>query len=133
MLMRFKIYLLWKRILDGQTILLGNYSMKQSEMQPSFSVIFLGVGLNWNCSFATMNYNELSALSGAAQSGLDDLGTKPEMQTKMSEQENKILCNISSFFGMLTGTRTNRETGATPKPLTALRMMTTGDQAGRSF
>ena len=28
-------------------------------------------GLNCNCSFARMNYNELSALSGVAHSGLD--------------------------------------------------------------
>ncbi len=92
-------------------------------------------GLNCNCSIARMNVNEWRALSDAAQSGLDDLSTKPTIQIRLSATENRILSNIASFFGFFTATsmRTDRGPGAVPKPTSALRMMTTGDEAGRSF
>ena len=92
-------------------------------------------GLNCNCSIARMNFQELSALSDAAQSGLDGLGTQPSIHTKISEKENRVLFNIASFSGILTAksTRADRGPGAVPKPMSALRMMTTGDEAGRSF
>jgi hypothetical protein len=41
-------------------------------------------GLNCNCSIARMNFRELSALSDAAQSGLDGLDTKPTIQIRLS-------------------------------------------------
>ena len=88
-------------------------------------------GLNCSCSIARMNINELGALSDAALSGLDGLSIKPTIQVRLSEKENRILSNISSFFMLFTGTRTGRGQAAVPKPLAALRMMTTGDEAGR--
>jgi hypothetical protein len=52
----------------------------------------------------------------------------------LSERENHVLSNIASFFCIVTAstyTRSGRE-GGLPKPLSALRMMTTDDE-GRSF
>ncbi len=68
-------------------------------------------GLNRICSIARMNVSELSALSDAAKSGLDELSTKPTIQTRLSEKENRILSNIASLFGFLTAasTRTDSE------------------------
>jgi hypothetical protein len=82
-----------------------------------------------------MNVNELVALSDAAQSGLDGLSTKPSVPIRLSGKDNRMLSNISSFFGSFTGTRGDRGQSAAPKPLAALalRVLTIGDEAGQSF
>jgi hypothetical protein len=74
-------------------------------------------------------------LSDAAHSGLDGLSTQPSIHANISEKENRMLSNKASFFGLLTAksTRKGRGTGAVPRPMSALRMMTTGDEEGRSF
>ena len=82
-------------------------------------------------SFARMNFNEMSALDAAAQSGREGLNTKPTIQIKLSKHENHSLCNVASFFGIVTEARAGKL--PQPKPMSALRMMTTGDEAGRSF
>ena len=78
-----------------------------------------------------MNFEELSALDAAAQVGLDGLGTKPTVRISLSMQENRVLSNLASFFGFVTAGRQGAP--SQPKVLSALRMMTTGDEAGRSF
>ena len=88
-------------------------------------------GFQCNCSFATMNFNEMSALDTAAQSRLQGLNTKPTLQIKLSECDNLSLCNMASFFGIFTEARAGKI--PQPKPMCALRIMTTGDEAGRSF
>ena len=55
-----------------------------------------------SCSFARMNFEELSALDAAAQSGLDGLGTKSTVRISLSMQENHVLSNLASFFGIVT-------------------------------
>ena len=75
---------------------------------------------------------EMSALDSAAQSGFVGLNTKPTLSLRLSAQENQVLCNVSSFFGIVTAAG-RVGTLPAPKPLSALRMMTTGDEAGRSF
>ena len=77
-----------------------------------------------------VNFNDITALDTAAQSGLGDLGAKP-YQMKVSERENHVLSNIASFFGMVTAPRLG-SAGGIPKPLSAFRMMTTEDER-RSF
>jgi hypothetical protein len=49
----------------------------------------------------------------------------------MSVQENWLLRNVASFFGIVTAGRAGAQ--PLPKPMSALRMMKTGDEAGRSF
>ena len=88
-------------------------------------------GCHRDCTFARMNFEEMSALNSAAQSGLEGSGTKPTIQIKLNEQENQVLSNVSLFFGMVTARRGTNP--SLPKPLSALRMMTTGDEAGRGF
>ena len=88
-------------------------------------------GFHCDCLFARMNFNEMSALDAATQSGLQGLNSTPTLHIKLSEQENHLFCNVASFFGIFTGARTGRQT--TPKPKSALRMMTTGDETGRCF
>jgi hypothetical protein len=75
---------------------------------------------------AGMTLNEMCALDVAAHSGLEGLATVPAFQFKLSEQENKVLSNISSFFGIVTAAKA---AGAKPqpKPTAALRMMTMGN------
>ena len=88
-------------------------------------------GCHRDCTFARMNFEEMSALNSAAQSGLEGSGTKPTIQIKLNEQENQVLSNVSLFFGIVTARRGSNP--SLPKPLSALRMMTTGDEAGRGF
>ena len=78
-----------------------------------------------------MNFEELSALDAAAQVGLDGLDTKPTVRISLSMQENRVLSNLASFFGFVTAGRQGAP--SQPKVLSALRMMTTGDEAGRSI
>ena len=78
-----------------------------------------------------MNFEELSAMDAAAQVGLDGLGTKPTVRISLSMQENRVLSNLASFFGFVTAGRQGAP--SQPKVLSALRMMTAGDEAGRSF
>ena len=59
-------------------------------------------GLHCNCSFAWMNFNELSALDAAAQSELEGKSTKPSIQMNLSEKENSVLSNVALFFGAVT-------------------------------
>ena len=69
-------------------------------------------GLNCNCTFARINLNEftqLSALNGAAQPGLDGLGTNLT-QSQQCKPKNRILSNIFFFFGMLKETRFRGQT-----------------------
>ena len=49
----------------------------------------------------------------------------------LSERKNRILSNVASFLGVFT----NAKAGSQQKPTSALRVwiMTTGDEAGRSF
>ena len=61
-------------------------------------------------------------------SGLDRL-EKKTTQMKLNEREIQVLSNLSSFFGMVT---LARGAASQPKPMSALRMMTTEDE-GRSF
>jgi hypothetical protein len=72
---------------------------------------------------AGMTLNEMCALDVAAHSGLEGLATAPAIQFKLSEQENKVLSNISSFVGVVTAAKA---AGAKPqpKPTAALRIMT---------
>ena len=74
---------------------------------------------------AGMTLNEMCDLDVAAHSGLEGLATVPAIQFKLSEQENKVLSNISSFFGIVTAGRAG--TKPQPKPTAALRMMTMGN------
>ena len=75
---------------------------------------------------AGMTLNEMCDLDVAAHSGLEGLATVPAIQFKLSEQENKVLSNISSFFGIVTAAKA---AGAKPqpKPTAALQMMTMGN------
>jgi hypothetical protein len=70
-------------------------------------------------------------LDAASQSGLKGLDTKPTMSIRLSERANRVLSNILSLF--MTGTRADRVSGSAPKPVSALRMMTAGEEAGRNF
>ena len=88
-------------------------------------------GVHCNCTFARMNFNEISALDTAAQSGCDGLNTKSILQIRLSARDNQILSNIASFFGVFTGARQGKQ--ASPKPTSALRIMTAGDEEGRVF
>jgi hypothetical protein len=72
-----------------------------------------------------LNFDEMSVLNSAARSGLERSGTKPTIQIKLNEQENQVLSNVSLFFGIVTARRGSNP--SLPKPLFALRMMTTGD------
>jgi hypothetical protein len=74
---------------------------------------------------AGMTLNEMCDLDVAAHSGLEGLATVPAIQFKLSEQENKVLSNISSFFGIVTAGRAGAK--PQPKPTAALRMMTMGN------
>ena len=90
-------------------------------------------GVNCNCTFSRMNFNDINALDAAAQFGLGGLDAKSHRMI-LSERENHVLSNIASFFGIVTAstyTKSGRQ-GGLPKPLSALRMMTTDDE-GRSF
>ncbi len=91
---------------------------------------FVQPGIHCNCTFARMNLNEMCAYA-TAQSGIVGLRIKPTPSLKMSVQENRVLCNVGSFFGIVTAGRAGAQ--PLPKTLSALRMMTTGDEAGRSF
>ena len=68
----------------------------------------------------------MCALDADAQCGLEGSATIPVIQFKLSERENKVLSNVSSFFGLVTA---GNRAGATslPKPTSALRMMTNGN------
>ncbi len=80
-----------------------------------------------------MNFNDVNALDAAAQFGLGGLDAKLHCMI-LSERENHVLSNIASFCGIVTAstyTKSGRQ-GGLPKPLSALRMMTTNDE-GRSF
>ena len=88
-------------------------------------------GVYCNCSFSSMNLNEIIALDAAAVSGLDGLEAKTT-QMKLNERETQVLSNIASFFGIVTVTQKSGRQSGLPKPLSALRMMTTDDK-GRSF
>ena len=88
-------------------------------------------GIRCNCTFARMNINEISALDAAAQSELEGQDAKPTNQIKLDQREHMILSGIASFFGLVTEARQGKP--SLPKPLSALRMMTTGDDAGRCF
>ena len=83
-------------------------------------------GFDCNCTFARMNFNDMCALDAAAHFGLEGSATIPAIQFKLSERENKVLSNVSSFFGLVTA---GNRAGATslPKPTSALRMMTNGN------
>ena len=77
--------------------------------------------------------DDINALDAAAQFGLGCLDAKSHRMI-LSERENHVLSNIASFFGIVTAstyTKSGRQ-GGLPKPLSALRMMTTDDE-GRSF
>jgi hypothetical protein len=87
-------------------------------------------GVHCNCTYAKMNFNEISELDAAAQSGVEGLATTPTIQFKLSQRENRVLSNISSFFGIVTAPRAGAQ--PFPKPISALRMMT-NVEAGRSF
>jgi hypothetical protein len=73
-----------------------------------------------------MTLNEMCALDVAAHSGMEGLATAPAIEFKLSEQENKVLSNISSFVGVVTAAKA---AGAKPQPnsTAALRMMTMGN------
>ena len=88
-------------------------------------------GVHCNCTFSRMNFNDITALDAAAQSGLCGLGAKP-YQMKVSERENHVLSNLASFFGIVTVSKNAGHGRGLPKPMSALRMMTTEDE-GRSF
>ena len=83
-------------------------------------------GFDCNCTFARMNLNDMCALDADAHFGLEGSATIPVIQFKLSERENKVLSNVSSFFGLVTA---GNRAGATslPKPTSALRMMTNGN------
>jgi len=66
-----------------------------------------------------MNFNEMSALNAAAQSGLVGLAIRPTIQLRLSIQENQVLWNIASYFGIDTAARAGNP------PVPKLRMMTT--------
>jgi hypothetical protein len=145
--------------------------MKQPEIHPSFLIIILGVLNNMIVivTFARMtrNFDEMSDLNSAAQTGLERSGTKPSNQTEwagksgtfqrisvlgychsrkgiqpissktpivrqvglqigLNEQESQVLSNVSLFFGFVTAGRGSNT--SLPKPLSALRMVTTGDE-----
>ena len=74
-----------------------------------------------------MNFNEMSVLDAAVQSGLEGQGTKPTIQIKLNEREHMVLSSVASFFRLVTEARTGKP--PLPKPLSALWMMTTGDEA----
>ena len=59
---------------------------------------------------AGMTLNEMCDLDVAAHSGLEGLATVPAIHFKLSEQENKVLSNISSFFGIISSKRSWRQT-----------------------
>ena len=82
-------------------------------------------GFRCNCSFARMTLNEMCALDDAAHAGMEGLAAAPTIQFKLSERENKVLSNVSSFFGIVTAAKA---AGAKPhpKPTAALRIMTNG-------
>ena len=88
-------------------------------------------GVHCNCPFARMNLNDLSALGAAAPSGFDVKDAEPKVRVRMSELDFHVLSNISSFFGILTEARQGKP--ALPKPNSALRIMTAGDEEGRCF
>ena len=72
-------------------------------------------------------------MDAAAQFGLGGLDAKSHRMI-LSERENHVLSNIALFFGIVTAsthTKSGRQ-GVLPKPLSALRMMTTEDE-GLSF
>ena len=83
-------------------------------------------GFDCNCTFARMNFNDMCALDAAAHFGLEGSATIPVIQFKLSERKNKVLSNVSSFCGLVTA---GNRAGATslPKPTSALRMMTNGN------
>ena len=87
--------------------------------------------LNCNCSFARMNFDEMISLESASQSGLDVRNPQETVRISLAARENQILSNVASFFGLVTEARAGKL--PLPKPLSALRMMTTGDEAGRGF
>ena len=88
-------------------------------------------GAQCNCTFARMNLNDMSALDAAAQTGLVGLTTQPKIPVRISAQENQFLSNVALFFGIVTAEKTGNP--SRPKPLSALRMRTTGDEGGRCF
>jgi hypothetical protein len=92
---------------------------------------FVQPGVLCNCTFARMNFTEMSDLNAAAESGLVGLNIKPTISLRLTIKENQVLCNIASYFGVVTAARAGNE--PVPKPLSALRMMTTGDETGRCF
>ncbi len=66
---------------------------------------FVQPGVLCNCTFARMNFTEMSDLNAAAQSGLVGLNIKPTISLRLYIQENQVLCNIASYFGMVTAAR----------------------------
>ncbi len=48
---------------------------------------------------------------------------------RLSEREIKFCSNVASFNGIFT----TEKAGSLPKPTSVLRMLTIGDEAGRSF
>ena len=72
---------------------------------------FAQPGFYCNCSFAKMNFNEMSALNAASQSQLDGLDTSPTLRIRLSERENQVLSNIASFNGIFTAAKA----GSIPK------------------
>ena len=70
-------------------------------------------GFRCNCSFARMTLNEMCALDDAAHAGMEGLAAAPTIQFKLSERENKVLSNVSSFFGIVTAAKA---AAAKPQP-----------------
>ena len=83
-------------------------------------------GVNCNCTFSRMNFNDGCCSTVRTW--------RPGRKVTSCERENHVLSNIALFFGIVTAsthTKSGRQ-GGLPKPLSALRMMTTDDE-GRSF
>ena len=83
--------------------------------------------LHCNCTFARMNFDEMIALESASQSGLDVQNPQETVRISLAARENQILSNVASFFGLVTEARAGKL--HLLKPLSALQMMTTGDEA----
>ncbi len=83
--------------------------------------------LHCNCTFARMNFDEMIALESALQSGLDVRSPQETVCISLAARENQILSNVASFYWLGTEARAGKL--HLLKPLSALQMMTTGDEA----
>jgi hypothetical protein len=82
--MKLKIFLLWWSRVQRWTNHLGNFFMELPEIPPPFSVcshtsmclVHATSGVNCNCTFSQMNFNDKNALHAAAQFELGSLDAK---------------------------------------------------------